>query len=305
MYRRIGFLLALLYATLLALRPVQADELPKAAATGAEKQQASKFVRLVRNAEDEPTAMQTAIVTFARPDAKDYPTVDLVGAVHVGEKSYYETLNQSFTKYDVVLYELVAPAGTRVPKGRKANNAHFSGAVQNGMKNVLELEHQLELIDYTQPNMVHADMSPEDFNKSMTDRGESFLGMLFKVMGQSMAQPQAKNKNLDAQLLVALFDKNRAITLKRLMAEQFEELETSMGLFSGKDGSTIITERNKVALKQLAQELQSGKKRIAIFYGAGHMQHMEEQLVEQFKLTRTSELWLTAWNLSQPEAVAN
>ena len=45
--------------------------------------------------------------------------VDLIGAVHVGEKSYYEALDKQFEDYDAVLYELVAPEGTRVPKGSK------------------------------------------------------------------------------------------------------------------------------------------------------------------------------------------
>lgn len=249
--------------------------------------------------------MQTAIVSFSKPNEKDGVVVDLIGAVHVGEKEYYDTLNEAFTKYDVVLYELVAPKDTRVPKGHKADNNHFAGAVQNGMKGVLELEHQLEMIDYTQKNMVHADMSPDDFSKSMADRGESFLGMMFKMMGQGMAQQsrlQAKGKSSEMDLFAALFDKNRAIALKRVMAEQFENLEDTMGAFNGKDGSTIITERNKVALKKLAEQLQAGKKHIAIFYGAGHMPHMEERLIADFSLARKSERWLTAWNLTTPVA---
>ena len=53
-----------------------------------------------------------------RPSARDV-VVDLIGAVHVGEKAYYEALNKQFEDYDAVLYELVAPEGTRVPKGAK------------------------------------------------------------------------------------------------------------------------------------------------------------------------------------------
>lgn len=283
-----------------------AEELPpNVPAEGKAKKPASKFIRLERNNDDELAAMQTAIASFAKPGEKDGVQVDLIGAVHVGEKTYYEALNDAFTKYDVVLYEMVAPAGTRVPKGHKASNTHMAGAVQNGMKGVLELEHQLEIIDYTQENMVHADMSPDDFSKSMEDRGESFMGMMFRFMGQGIAQQsrlQTKGKGFDTDLFAALFDPNRAIALKRVMAEQFEDLETSMSAFSGKDGSTIITERNKTALKKLDEELQAGKKHIAIFYGAGHMPDMEERLVAEFGLQRTGERWLTAWSLSQPAA---
>ena len=41
--------------------------------------------------------------------------VDLVGAVHLGDKAYYERLNELFENYDAVLYEFVAPEGYEVP----------------------------------------------------------------------------------------------------------------------------------------------------------------------------------------------
>ena len=71
--------------------------------------------------------------------------------------------------------------------------------------------------------------------------------------------------------------------------------------FANEDGtSTIITERNRVALNVLRDQLLSGKKKIGIFYGAGHFPDMEERLVDQFGLARQSEEWLTAWKL-RPE----
>ena len=296
---------ALGLSVLLFVRLSHAEELPapkpKNGVTDATVKPANRFVRLVRNSEDQPTAMETAVVSFTHKDKKDGVVIDLIGAVHVGEKAYYEDLNKAFAGYDAVLYELVAPSGTRIAKGQKTSNRHVAGAMQNGMKGVLELEHQLEMIDYTLENMVHADMSPDDFSKSMADRGESFMGMMFKFMGQGMAQQsrlQAKGQSFEWDMLGALFADDRALVLKRLMAEQFEDLETSMAAFNGKDGSTIITERNKVALKKLSEELQAGKKHIAIFYGAGHLPDMEERLIADFGLQRTGERWLTAWDLS-------
>jgi hypothetical protein len=82
-----------------------------------------------------------------------------------------------------------------------------------------------------------------------------------------------------------------------MMAEQFEDLETSMKAFDGPDGSTIISERNKIALKVLAEELAEGKKKIGIFYGAGHMPDLERRLREEFQLEQQSQRWLVAWDL--------
>jgi hypothetical protein len=222
-----------------------------------------------------------------------------VGAVHVGEKSYYETLNKRFEGYDVVLYELVAPDGTRVPKGGRTS-AHPVGMLQSVLKDMLGLEHQLAAVDYTKENLLHADMSPDDFAKSMADRNESFMGMFFRMMGQAMAQQSlGKNRTSDFDMLAALFDRDRAGALKRVMAEQFADIEGMMRALDGPDGSTIITERNKVALGKLREQIAAGKKKIAVFYGAGHLGDMEKRLVTDFQLKRTGEEWLDAWNLEK------
>ena len=74
----------------------------------------SQYMRTIRDDKERPTALETAIVSFVPTDPKAAPlTVDLVGAVHIGDKSYYAELNRRFKDYDAVLYELVAPEGTR------------------------------------------------------------------------------------------------------------------------------------------------------------------------------------------------
>jgi hypothetical protein len=284
-----------------ALPLARGDEAPATKPVAEQAAEKPKFVRVERDDEGNPQSMQTAIVSFSDPQREDGPVVDLVGAIHVGEKSYYEALNQLFTNYDAVLFELVAPEGVKIPKGSKTRNTHIAGAVQNGMKDMLKLEHQLECIDYTAENMVHADMSPEKFSKTMSDRGESFLGMMFKMMGQGMAQQsrmQAKGKNPDADMLAAFFSSNRPLALKRAMADQFDSLEDMMGVLGGEEGSTIITERNKHALEVLRKQMADGKKKLAIFYGAGHLADFETRLTTEFGLKRGEHRWLTAWKLS-------
>ena len=102
--------------------------------------------------------------------------------------------------------------------------------LQNGLKDMLDLEHQLQYIDYTKDNMVHADMSPDELAKSMTDRDESFMTMFFRMMGHAMAQQSAqKNKQgSEVDMLAAFFAPDRAGAMKRMMAEQFENLDGLM-----------------------------------------------------------------------------
>ncbi len=258
-----------------------------------------KYIRLLRDEKGRPLEMQTAVVRFTADDeAHKNLSVDLVAAVHIGEKSYYEELNKQFAGYDALLYELVAPEGTRVPKGG-AKSDHPVSRLQTGMKNLLDLDFQLDHVDYHSKNFVHADMSPDSFSKSMDERGESIWALVFRMLGQSLAEQNKGEKSVDAELLMALFDKNRAMALKRVLAEQFEDLEGMMSAFNGPDGSTLITERNKRALEVLGNEIASGKKRLAIFYGAGHMPDMARRLMADFKLKPTSERWVTAWDLHE------
>lgn len=262
--------------------------------------EATKYMRLKRDANEAPQALQTSIVRFTAPQGST--VVDLVSVVHVGDKKYYDELDERLSKYDVVLYEMVAPSDTKIAKGAKPGN-HPVAALQNGLKDMLGLEHQLEFIDYSRDNMVHADMSPEAFSKSMKDRGESFIAMFFRMMGKAMAQQaKAPGKGNDVDLLAALLDNQRAGGLKRIMAEQFESFEGMMDAISGPNGSTIITERNKVALGKLSEQIAAGKAKIAIFYGAGHMSDFEKHLVDDFHLRRDCQEWLTAWNLEETPA---
>jgi len=266
----------------------------------ADQDEAPKWLRIERDDDGEPTALQTAIVRYQPKDGEAGPVVDLVGAIHVADRQYYENLNKEFKNYDVLLYELVAPEKAVPKRGQGGRSTHAVGAMQNGMKDMLELEHQLGWIDYQQKNFVHADMTPEQFSKSMSDRGESFLQMFFRMMGHSIAmqsKQQAQGKNTDIQLLAALFAKDRALRLKRVMADQFQDMEMMMVGFSGPDGSTLITERNKVALEVLQAQLDGGKKKLAIFYGAGHMKDMDERLQKDFGLEPVETRWITAWDL--------
>ena len=285
-----------------------------AAADGAAAKEASaaeqpKFVRVRRDDKGQPLAMETAIVRYIPAGAdREGVVVDLIGAIHVGDKAYYDELNKLFESYDVLLYELVAPEGTRVPKeGRDGPSTHPVGAMQDGMSAILGLKHQLDSIDYTKANFIHADMSPEEFAKSMEQRGESFMQMFFRMMGQGMAQQAAKGDkagNSDLALLMALFSKDRATKLKMIFADQFEDLEGQLAAFDGPDGSTIITERNRRAFEVLDKQLKDGKKKIGVFYGAGHLPDMERRLEKDFALKRDSQNWLVAWELQKSKAEA-
>ncbi len=155
--------------------------------------QAPQFLRLTRDKNNVPLALQTAVVRFAPAAGGKAPTVDLVAAVHVADAAYYRQLNRGFQAYDAVLYELVAPEESKTPRLGDRPSDNPISLLQNGMKDLLDLEFQLKGIDYTAKNMVHADMSPDEFARSMEKRGESVWTMLGRVLTYAMAKENQAN----------------------------------------------------------------------------------------------------------------
>jgi len=311
-----------LVGCLIAEEVKPASELPK------------KFIRMTMNPERPriPQSLDTSIIRFVPTDeklAKAGVTVDLIGAIHIGDQAYFQKLDKSFKQYDALLYEMVAEkdetggapqrwedrdqpgTGTAQAPRKTAVSEEKSfeagmtviGGMQLGAKDMLGLAFQLDGINYNAPNMVHADMSPEEFAQKMKDRGESFFTMFMQLFMQGLAQQRANKQGgaSDVALLFAFFSSDRELALKRVLAKQFAETDI-LDMLGGEKGSTIITERNLIALDVLSEQLAKGKKRIGIFYGAGHLGDMSRRLVSDFGMKFTGEKWVEAWNLrSKPQ----
>ncbi len=271
-----------------------------------------EFLRLTNDAAGGLAALETSIVeyvedpTVAAKAGRKPVTVDLVAAVHLGSKEYYETLDRLFAEYDAVLYELVAPPNARVPRPGRAP-AGALGTAQQGLTKMLGLEFQLDAIDYTAENFVHADLSPKQFEAAMRERGESWWTMFTKLMRESMTRAERGDAGAGADLgisdvfsLVFGSQEVRQLRLRRLMAEQLTDMEMLTAAFGGEEGSTLITDRNAAALEVLRRQMRRGHKRIAIFYGAAHMDDFDERLREDFSLQPGETVWLEAWDLREP-----
>ena len=171
--------------------------------------EAPQFLRLYRNEDGGPVALETAIVRYSpRQNQTKQPVhVDLVAAVHIGEREYFSTLNKLFETYDAVLYELVAPPNARIPQaGGKPSGA--IGTAQQGLTKLLGLQFQLDQIDYKPRNFVHADLSPRQFNAAMQRRGESWWTMFSKLMQESMNRVNGEEKRIPQtfhSVILALF----------------------------------------------------------------------------------------------------
>lgn len=257
-------------------------------------------VRCVRDRKARLASFETSITQFRHPQ-KGY-TVDLIGAVHIGPKEYYQRLNREFKKYDAVLYELIAEEGHIPVPGGGADNP--LAAVQHGLANMLGFDFQMDFVDYTPRNFVHADISPTEFQKSQSQRHES-LAQLFMRSLQSGAEtsPEAE-KEFEQVNMMAVFSRPSAedrVHMRRFMALMFNDPEQMIELLEGPGGGTILSVRNQKALSVLGKELKRGHRKIGIFYGAAHMLDMEKRLVRDYGVRYAGQSWVPAWDLSLQE----
>ncbi|MCE2695291.1 MAG: hypothetical protein LW645_13655 [Verrucomicrobiaceae bacterium] len=231
----------------------------------------SKFIRFAE--EEASDSLQTAVVTYESPQQVQ---VDLVGAVHIADKAYFDGLNTRFKTYDAVLYELVGPP----------------------------MEERVEGIDYQAKNFVHADMNMKQFTKTQETKKESFLTLYLKAVQAQKSANAKKGLDSDTAGLVMLLKvftaKDSSSGLKRMIAQEFDSVEDIMAGVEAGDGTVLVGERNRVALEVMDKQIAAGKRRLAIFYGAAHLADMEERLLKKgFKRTQTE--WLKAWNLPHEE----
>jgi hypothetical protein len=78
--------------------------LPLCAQQPAAEPEQERKLEYVRVDEDDTAArLQTTVITLEKNGVQ----VDLVGAIHIADKAYYDKLNERFTGYDKVLFEMV------------------------------------------------------------------------------------------------------------------------------------------------------------------------------------------------------
>lgn len=283
--------------------------------------EAPEFIRVEET--ETATHLQTAVVRFTKGDA----TVELVGAVHIADKKYYEALNKRFEGYEALLFEGIggdqpaaAPAAaaeveeappeepevaeeapaeeapveeisaTKVPAKKKERLDGLHGAYESGAK-WLGLAYQMKVIDYRKANFVHADLSMAEFTALQKERGETLIGFVLKSGLKKTDKPVKEPSSL--KLLVSLVrgDKNG---LKRELVHTLGAGDDQVAALAG--DNVIIGDRNAKCLEVLDREVLAGKKKLGIFYGAAHFPDMEKRLVAD-GWTKAGDEWMTAWEI--------
>jgi hypothetical protein len=255
------------------------------------------FARIAEDDQDRAIALQLAVVTYVPNDERLGLSVDLIGAVHIGDPAYYAQLNELFESYDVLLYELVAPEGAMVAE-RVAKRRGFLSTTQVGLTKLLDLSFQLDEIKYDRANFVHADLSPDELKQSMEARGESlyvyFWRLFYASIDDYAKDPLGWN---DMQKISRVLAAGQGDSFKTLIAYEMADMEQVQKVLGEDSGSAVIGARNQRVIDVLRREIGSGAKHIGIFYGVAHMPDLEERLLDQVDLEYAETTWVDAWRL--------
>jgi hypothetical protein len=129
---------------------------------------------------------------------------------------------------------------------------------------------------------------------------------MFTLMLRQMMDQIAHGKSSEAldtsnvidELITTICRPDSERQLKLMLARHMGDMEKAAAGLGGPEGSVILTERNKAALKVLSSTLAEGKKHISIFYGAAHMPGMSETLMKDFGFKPVGIEWRMAWDLA-------
>ena len=186
-------------------------------------------------------------------------------------------------------------------RGSRESSTSLIGLIQKAMAGFLNIGFQLDEIDYTQSNFLHADLTPSQLDELMASKNENFFTMFLNLSMAQMAQQSASAEDRLSSfnmlsLLSAMNSENQNAALKFLFGQ---ELGRSGGVIVGEELEqqlTLLGDRNKAALRVLGNALQNPDfRRVSIFYGAAHMPGIEREISSTMGFTRTGLRWKPAW----------
>lgn len=242
--------------------------------------------------------LDVASTDFAPPG--DGPSVHLVGVVHIADEDYYARVQRELDGYDTVLYEGILEAADVGAEWQRTmlDDGGTAGQMQIEVAAWFGFRYQLAALDYSRPNLLHADMTMEEF----AEAGAAKFGLVANDddnLPEKFAATWARIKAL-GRVVLGVPGPIQSLARKELAAALgTTDIGASLALTPGLS-ELLLDKRNAVVMRRLDERLaETAAGRIAIFYGAAHMDDLARQ-VEARGYRRTAGHWLRAWGLRPP-----
>jgi hypothetical protein len=251
---------------------------------------------------EKQSVVQIPRYTYTGPGGE---TVELTGVVHIADQTYYEDLNKHLAEFDAVLFEMLGDADKIDMLRKKGAGADKDGKDALDTKSpladiyrtmahdILSMAMQLDVVDYSKPNFVHADLGETEFNGMLKEKGYTLDKLIAARAGAAGMSINLEQIRKLLPLMKAFVPKNDPHALKRAIAPLMNTLPDS-GLGVPEADALIVTARNKRAMEVLDRELKAGKKKISLFFGSAHLKDFAQQL-EARGWKKTDEKWVDAW----------
>jgi len=166
--------------------------------------------------------------------------------------------------------------------------------IQAKLASALGLEFQLTAIDYTNPAWRNSDLSIDEVERRLEEKGASG-DMLFKMLDGSSFSAKLLG------MILGMIEKSPEMSMmaKIMMVETIAHADAMLEAQPGdmaKVMEVIIVDRNTAVLDDLRRALneEQNVKSIALFYGAGHLPDFEARLVRDFRYVFDADRWYTA-----------
>jgi len=238
-------------------------------------------------------ALQIAVEEWATPTGVK---VTLYGVVHIADEAYYQEVQRDLAGYDAVLYEGVGATKEAMAQARKQGSSSGLSSFQKGFGQILGLQFQMEGLEYTHENLVHADMGREQFQQQT--EGQS-LNPLDRFMSPEQQKQFAPFIKMAGEFLNMWLESNPDMrnNWKTTLGSQMAGADMTQQL-PPQMYKTIVIDRNQIVMDVLAEQLKDHpqKENIAIFYGAAHNPDFAKRF-RALGYTKSSVRWMTAWNI--------
>ncbi|MBS1700452.1 MAG: hypothetical protein JST12_02230 [Armatimonadetes bacterium] len=221
------------------------------------------------------------------------PDIWLVGAVHIGSKAYYSSLQGILDQEEVVLYEGVKSdeQKKKAEPPKKVEGETTDRPIYKVLSDALGLEFQLNAVNYDHANWVNCDLTWEEMDKVSKEAGNGDKGGTYGQIKQLLDPKSPQSKMFATMMDTATPGTKEAIKLMIVKSVASGEV--------GLDDTTdkiVIKARNQVVLDSLAKSIASDKppKSIAVFYGAKHLPSMEADLEKTYGYKPGKQEWFMA-----------